>query len=223
VNFWRKKMMISRLRNRFVGSLLALAICLGGVNAQIQADESLYIPIPGGTLDTTTNLIWSYDLICVDLLSDRSLGGRKNSFAAETWVALGDDLVRYSEWLEYYYPDEVDEFYPDGTGGWRLPTLDEVLAAVDSGFFPFHDADPAPGFQLLGQYYSQYQTSTPAKGIKGCCNFHVVNLRLGNANYGQVSGGRIPCAAILVKSVAPNGGDGGSDGGGSGGGKGRKK
>jgi hypothetical protein len=224
-------MLSSQIESTIRRILLVLSILLAPLIATSRAQEDVtYQYIPGGTLDLTTNLIWSYDLQVVDWRISGRHTLRTNSYAAATWVGLGEDTVTYSQWLQNTYSaPELTEFYPNGTDGWRLPTLEEAEAAVGSGFFLIHDADPYADFQWLGSDYgdsepyfktsSWYHTSTPAKGFKGGDAFHFINLHILDPQFGEVRQGRTACNAILVRSASSSGG-GGSGGGG--GGKGKK-
>jgi hypothetical protein len=224
-------MLIFRAADTILRALMVVSILLSPLIAPLGAQENAnYQYIPGGTLDRTTDLIWSYDLQVVDWRLDGSATSRTNGYAAETWVGLGDDKVTYSQWLQNTYSaDELAEFYPNGTDGWRLPTLEEAEAAVGSGFFLIHDADPYEDFQWLGfgvwngfQYINLdrlYHTSTPARGYRGGGAFHFINLHIFHPQFGDVGQARAAINAILVRSASSSGG-GGSGGGG--GGKGKK-
>lgn len=231
-------MLIFRITGTKLSALLALSILLCPLLATLRADENpAFEHIPGGTLDPATNLIWSYDLQVMDWRLSGGITERSNSYAAATWVGLGDDRVTYSDWLQATYTtDELADFYPNGTGGWRLPTLAEVQAAIGSGFLLNHYADPYENAHL-GFVYPldddttfrsgrNYQTSTAASGYRGGGAFHFINLHILDPDYGTVGAGRAAVNAILVRSASSSDGDGGGGGGGGGngggGGKGKK-
>ncbi len=118
-----------------------------------------------------------------------------------------DDFVTYQEFSNAFY-DRQDE-------DWRVPTRDELVAAVNAGLMDHLDLSPAEGVQLfeVGTRTSSCWSATPGgKKRGGFDSAYVVDLITGESR--TVTVGSILHNTIVVRGVAaPSGGGPGKGGG----------
>lgn len=187
--------LVSILAALVVSAPLATACAQGGAR---------FVPVPEGTLDTETGLIWGFSFYQTDEYL-RDIGIHEGGGTWHTWLgATNMSLNHYDRETEEPLPDgfanyvEFSNWYSgESNADWRLPTRDEVLAALDAGLYEAYDSSPHEGFQLADSY-GEYWTSTTTKvqgKTKGYC------IALGTRNIELFSLGT-PARALAVRGRA---------------------